>query len=225
MIDFVSVRTIKGRSINMGFFSKCHVGKKNLMLTWDFFWLSVSDSLSIVSFNFRFFVSGITDTHTDIDSKLSPVTLAYLSLGYAPWSEGGIGPVPVSVSGLVLGLANSRSSRSKKGRRSIVRRPQASHLTVVLSKSALSGPSVCLRARVPCPLRVYCPGADRAERAAQLRALALPCLGADRAKVQALALPVAPWVKTPPSSSAAAALLRCCTCVPSPYSFALPVPI
>ena len=30
------------------------------------------------------------------------------------------------------------------------------HLTVVLSKAALSGPSVCLRARAPCPLRVSC---------------------------------------------------------------------
>ena len=35
-----------------------------------------------VSLNFRFFVSGISD----IDSKL---LLAYLSLSYAPWSEGG----------------------------------------------------------------------------------------------------------------------------------------
>jgi len=31
-----------------------------------------------------------------------------------------------------------------------------------LSKAAHSGPSVCLRARAPCPLRVSCPGADRA---------------------------------------------------------------
>ena len=38
----------------------------------------------------------------------------------------------------------------------------ASHIAVVLSKTAHSGPSVCLRARSPCPLRVSCPGADRA---------------------------------------------------------------
>jgi hypothetical protein len=57
-----------------------------------------------------------------------------------------------------------------------VRRRQASHVTVVLSKAALSGPSVCLRARAPCPLRVSCPGADRAKRAAKLQALALRCL-------------------------------------------------
>ena len=30
------------------------------------------------------------------------------------------------------------------------------HLNVVFSKAALSGPSVCLRARAPCPLRVSC---------------------------------------------------------------------
>ena len=55
-------------------------------------------------------------------------------------------------------------------------RRQASHVTVVLSKSALSVPSVRLRARAPCPLRVSCPGADRAKRAAKLQALALRCL-------------------------------------------------
>ena len=41
-------------------------------------------------------------------------------------------------------------------------RRHALHITVVLSKAAHSGPSVCLRARAPCPLRVSCPGADRA---------------------------------------------------------------
>jgi hypothetical protein len=43
-----------------------------------------------------------------------------------------------------------------------MRRRHASHITVVLSKAAHSGPSVCLRARAPCPLRVSRPGADRA---------------------------------------------------------------
>ena len=35
-----------------------------------------------------------------------------------------------------------------------MRRRQASYIPIVLSKAALSGPSVCLRARAPCPLRV-----------------------------------------------------------------------
>jgi hypothetical protein len=43
-----------------------------------------------------------------------------------------------------------------------VHRRHALHITVVMSKAAHSGPSVCLRARAPCPLRVSCPGADRA---------------------------------------------------------------
>ena len=37
-----------------------------------------------------------------------------------------------------------------------MRRRQASYIPIVLSKAALSGPSVCLRARAPCPLRVSC---------------------------------------------------------------------
>jgi hypothetical protein len=39
-----------------------------------------------------------------------------------------------------------------------VRRRYASHITVVFSKAAHSGASVCLRARAPCPLRVSRPG-------------------------------------------------------------------
>ncbi len=58
-------------------------------------------------------------------------------------------------------------SSCRRIRRTIVRRRHASHITVVLSKGAHSGPSVCLRARTPCPLRVSCPGADHAKRAAQ----------------------------------------------------------
>jgi hypothetical protein len=45
-----------------------------------------------------------------------------------------------------------------------VHRRHALHITVVLSKDAHSGPSVCLRARALCPLRLSCPGADRALR-------------------------------------------------------------
>ena len=64
-----------------------------------------------------------------------------------------------------------------------MRRRHASHITVVLSKAAHSGPSVCLRARAPCPLRVSRPGADRAERAAQATGVSVQC------KLQVLALP------------------------------------
>jgi hypothetical protein len=71
-----------------------------------------------------------------------------------------------------------------------VRRRHASHITVVLSKAAHSGPSVCLRARAPCPLRVSCSGTDRAERAAQAAGVSVQC------KLQVLALPCLPWVKT-----------------------------
>jgi hypothetical protein len=64
-----------------------------------------------------------------------------------------------------------------------VRLRHASHITVILSKAAHSGPSVCLRARAPCPLRVSCPGTDRAERAAQAAGVSVQC------KLQVLALP------------------------------------
>jgi hypothetical protein len=64
-----------------------------------------------------------------------------------------------------------------------VRRRHASHITVVLSKAAHSGPSVCLRARSSCPLRVSRPGADRAERAAQAAGVSVMC------ELQILALP------------------------------------
>jgi hypothetical protein len=68
-----------------------------------------------------------------------------------------------------------------------VRRRHASHITVVLSKAAHSGPSVCLRERAPCPLRVSCPGTDRAERAAQAAGVSVQC------KLQVLALPCLRW--------------------------------
>jgi hypothetical protein len=64
-----------------------------------------------------------------------------------------------------------------------VRRRHASHIIVVLSKAAHSGPSVCLRARAPCPLRVSRPGADRAECAAQAAGVSVQC------ELQVLALP------------------------------------
>jgi hypothetical protein len=62
-----------------------------------------------------------------------------------------------------------------------MRRRHASHITVVLSKAAHSGPSVCLRA--PCPLRVSRPGADRADHAAQAAGVSVQC------ELQVLALP------------------------------------
>ena len=84
---------------------------------------------------------------------------------------GGIGPVPVSVSRTELQGGHTvelLACQAKDPRdRAIVRRRQASYITVVLSKAALSGPSVCLRARAPCPLRVSCTGADRALRVQQ----------------------------------------------------------
>jgi hypothetical protein len=64
-----------------------------------------------------------------------------------------------------------------------VHRRHALHITVVLSKAAHSGPSVCLLARAPCPLRVSRPGADRAERASQAAGVSVQC------KLQVLALP------------------------------------
>ncbi len=71
----------------------------------------------------------------------------------------------------MLVSSEARAARSRIQRRRIVRRRQASHITVNLSKAALSGPSVCLRARAPCPLRVSYLGSDRAKRAAKLQAL------------------------------------------------------
>ena len=134
---------------------------------------------------FRFFVSGFTD----IDSKLR---YPYLSLSYAPWSEGGclssaklrstdsVNPRAVLSrvrpryrlyskhrdrrcwTGPGIGirvsfrtLERTQLFRTAKEQESAVgSRPP--HLNVALSKAALSGPSVCLRARAPCPLRVSC---------------------------------------------------------------------
>ena len=138
-------------------------------------------------FQFRFFVSGFTD----IDSKLL-LRYPYLSLSYAPWSEGGclssaklrstdsVNPRAVLSRALPhyrlyskhrdrrcwtgpgIGIRvsfrtyeNRRSFRNRNRRLRAGSRP--SHLNVVLSKAALSGPSVYLRARAPCTLRVSCP--------------------------------------------------------------------
>jgi len=96
---------------------------------------------------------------------------------------------------LVLGFAKSRSFQSREqGRRRSGTKP-SHHLNVVLSKAALSGPSVCLRVRVPCPLHVSCPVTDHAESAQ----LCDPSRSGSRervAQLQVVALPVAPWVKT-----------------------------
>ena len=138
-------------------------------------------------FQFRFFVSGFTD----IDSKLL-LRYPYLSLSYAPWSEGGclssaklrstdsVNPRAVLSrvrpryrlyskhrdrrcwTGPGIGirvsfrtLEETQLFRTAKEQESAVgSRPP--HLNVALSKAALSGPSVCLRARAPCPLRVAC---------------------------------------------------------------------
>ena len=108
-------------------------------------------------------------------------------------------------------MTNRRSSwnEQEQGTRRTSDRRQASHLNVVLSKAALSGPSVCLRARAPCPLRASCPVTDR-ESAQLSRSLLEQIIGSrsDRtalrsspgscgraARLQAC-VPVAPWVKT-----------------------------
>ena len=75
----------------------------------------------------------------------------------------------------------ARAARGSEGE-DCVRLRQALHIAVILSKATLSGQSVCLRARAPCPLRVTC-----------LR-IVLP----DRGVQQGLqaCVPVAPWDKT-----------------------------
>ena len=84
-----------------------------------------------------------------------------------------IAPIVSEREGLVLGLIrtheNRRSFQNRNRRLRSGSRP--SHLNVVLSKAALSGPSVCLRARAPCPLRASCFGADRAESRVLLRSV------------------------------------------------------
>ena len=83
----------------------------------------------------------------------------------------GIGPVPpVSVSS-----ENRRSFRSKEQPR-LRSGSRPSHLNVVLSKAAHSGPSVCLRARALCPLRVSLASERIAQRAV---CSCSPCVAAD----------------------------------------------
>jgi hypothetical protein len=104
---------------------------------------------------------------------------------------------------------NRRSFRNWNRRLRAGSRP--SHLNVVLSKAALSGASVCLRARAPYPLRASCIGADHAEshvllrsvrlqRIMQALALAFRCIILpDHVGVQQglqACVPVAPWFKT-----------------------------
>ena len=100
------------------------------------------------------------------------------------WTGPGIG---IRVSFRTLeGSQLFRTTREQE--RAVGSRPP--HLNVVLSKAALSGPSVCLRARAPCPLRVTC-----------LR-IVLPERGVQQG-LQAC-VPVAPWDKTCPSEASAA---------------------
>ena len=137
---------------------------------------------------FRFFVSGFTD----IDSKLR---YPYLSLSYAPWSEGGClssaklrstdsvnpravlsrvrpryrlyskhrdrrcwtGPgIGIRVSFRTLERSQLFRTTKEQRRRAAIRDQPFAPPYRRLSKAALSGPSVCLRARAPCPLRVSC---------------------------------------------------------------------
>ena len=93
-----------------------HVAGFNLVsvsLNFRFVSVRLNCQLVSVSFNFRFFVSGITD----IDSKLL-LRYPYLSLSYAPWSEGGClcvcerAPCPLCVSCPVADRARARTSRA-----------------------------------------------------------------------------------------------------------------
>ena len=104
-------------------------------------------------------------------------------------------------------MTNRRSSWSKsKEREGQAIGAKPSHLNVVLSKAALSGPFVCLRARDPCPLSVSSPGADRA-RAHSSR---VPCWSrsSDRAQRALLCAP------TPGSCGRAARLQACVPVAP-----------
>ena len=83
----------------------------------------------------------------------------------------GIGPVPpVSVS------SENRCSFQSKEQPRLRSGSRPSHLNVVLSKAAHSGPSVCLRARALCPLRVSLASERIAQRAVCSCA---PCVAAD----------------------------------------------
>ena len=102
-----------------------------------------------------------------------------------------IGPVPqVSVSTKRCGFQSREQARRPRSGTE-----PSHHLNVVLSKAALSGPSVCLRARAPCPLRASCPVTDRAQ-SAQLCAPSRSGSRERAAQLHVLALPAAPWVKT-----------------------------
>ena len=190
--------------------------------------------VSSVSFNFRFF--RLLDYCYRFQAM---VTLAYLSLSYAPWSEGGclssaklrstdsVNPRAVLSrvrpryrlyskhrdrrcwTGPGIGirvsfrtLEGTQLFRTAKEQESAVgSRPP--HLNVALSKAALSGPSVCLRARAPCPLRVSCPGADRAESCVLSRSV--PCSGSRQAAGSGAPVPHPPG---PRGRAARAAGLR-----------------
>ena len=163
-----------------------------LSVSVSIFVLSVSDSSVSwsVSVSIFVFVSGITD----IDSKLL-LRYPYLSLSYAPWSEGGClssaklrstdsvnpravlsrvrpryrlyskhrdrrcwtGPgIGIRVSFRTLERSQLFRTTKEQRRRAAIRDQPFAPPYRRLSKAALSGPSVCLRARAPCPLRVTC---------------------------------------------------------------------
>ena len=110
----------------------------------------------------------------------------------------------------------SRSRWKVEGGSCAVRRRYASHITVVLSKTAHSGPSVCLRARAPCPLRVSRPRADRVSVQRELQVLALPRLVQDTAVINTHTH-LSPWVGL---SSLSAPLRQRCRCeghMPGPH--------
>jgi hypothetical protein len=70
-----------------------------------------------------------------------------------------------------------------------VRGRHALHITVVLSKTAHSGPSVCLLARAPCPLRI-------SSRSGSRQACSASCRRERAVQTAGSCASVPPWVKT-----------------------------
>ncbi len=85
----------------------------------------------------------------------------------------------------------------QKNKRRSYRAPRPSHLNVVLSKAALSGPSVCLRARAPSAHFAFLVRCSRSRQASGSGVPVHPPPGS-RGRAAGLqdCVPVAPWVKT-----------------------------
>ena len=84
---------------------------------------------------------------------------------------------------------------SRRIPRSVVHRRHALHITVVLSKAAHSGPSVCLRARAPAHSRILSRSGSR------LKLCSEPAGESVQVELQVFALPYPLGYKTTPSLS------------------------